>query len=83
MIRVIFSFVVVLSLMLGSARVAAASAPVIIVGASSAQCPGAQFSTIQAAVNAAAPGTIIRICPGTYSEQVSITKPSVSTDKAA
>lgn len=51
------------------------AAPISIVGANRAQCPGAQFSTIQAAVNAASAGTIIRICPGTYAEQVSITKP--------
>jgi nitrous oxidase accessory protein NosD len=47
---------------------------VSVVGTNIVECPGAQFSTIQAAVNAAAPGTIIRICAGTYPEQVSITK---------
>ena len=35
----------------------------------------AQFSTIQAAVNAAAPGSEVLVCPGTYPEQVEITKP--------
>ncbi len=38
------------------------------------QCPGAQFSTIQSAVNAANPNDTIRVCPGTYAEQVRIDK---------
>lgn len=37
------------------------------------QCPMAQYTTIQAAVNAAQPGDVIRVCPGTYPEQVTIT----------
>ena len=32
------------------------------------------YSTIQKAVNASAPGTTIRVCPGNYPEQVLITK---------
>jgi parallel beta-helix repeat protein len=32
-----------------------------------AQCPGADFTDIQSAVNAAAPGDDIRVCPGIYS----------------
>jgi pectin methylesterase-like acyl-CoA thioesterase len=56
-------------------RVAHLENPVSVVGTNPADCPGAQFSTIQAAVNAASPGTVIRICPGTYPEQVSIKKP--------
>lgn len=35
----------------------------------------AHYSTIQAAVNAAAPGSKVLVCPGTYAEQVEITKP--------
>jgi Right handed beta helix region len=35
---------------------------------------GVQFSTIQGAVNASPSGATIDICPGTYPEQVSITK---------
>jgi parallel beta-helix repeat protein len=31
-----------------------------------------QYSTIQAAVNAAAPGDKIQVCPGTYTEQVTV-----------
>jgi hypothetical protein len=38
------------------------------------QCPGSSFNTIQAAVNAASNGDTIKVCPGTYNEQVRITK---------
>jgi parallel beta-helix repeat protein len=48
--------------------------PISVVGIKSAACPNPQFSTIQAAVNAATAGTTIRICPGTYPEQVTIAK---------
>lgn len=37
-------------------------------------CPNAQFTTIQSAVNAAPPGSMIKVCRGTYVEQVTINK---------
>jgi parallel beta helix pectate lyase-like protein len=37
-------------------------------------CPGAGFSTIQSAVNAAHAGDTVNVCPGSYPEQVSINK---------
>jgi Periplasmic copper-binding protein (NosD) len=48
--------------------------------------PGTQFTTIQAAVNAASSGSTVRVCPGNYPEQIFITQPvsllgiSVATD---
>ena len=41
------------------------------------QCPTAGFTTIQAAVTAAAPGDTISICPGTYASasQILVNKP--------
>ena len=36
---------------------------------------GAQYPAIQAAVNAAPSGAIIKVCPGRYQEQVVIEKP--------
>src|SRR5690349_13445752 len=37
-----------------------------------AQCPTAQFTTVQAAVDAAGPGDDIVVCNGTYPEDVVI-----------
>ena len=37
-----------------------------------ADCPNAEFPTIQAAVDAAGPGARIKVCRGTYPEQVTI-----------
>jgi parallel beta-helix repeat protein len=49
--------------------------PAILVDDDKVQCPTAKFTSIQAAVNAANPGDTIRVCPGTYVEQVAISKP--------
>lgn len=46
----------------------------LVVGNNAAVCPSAQYATIQAGVNAAATGETIEVCPGTYPEQVTITK---------
>jgi len=48
------------------------SGSLLTVGNDLAQCPEAQYPTIQAAVNAALPGDQIKVCAGTYSEQVLI-----------
>src|ERR687885_1288135 len=47
---------------------------VLLVDDDKAQCKKADFTTIQAAVTAASPGTTILVCPGTYQESVTITK---------
>src|SRR5277367_885028 len=47
----------------------------ILVDDDKVQCPSAQFTTIQSAVNAATSGDVIRVCAGTYPEQVTISKP--------
>jgi hypothetical protein len=52
-----------------------AEAQQLIVDDDKVQCPTAQFTKIQDAVNAASPGAQIRVCPGIYREQVSISKP--------
>lgn len=45
------------------------------VGQPNTACPNAQYTTITAAVNAAAPGDAIEICPALYAEQLIITMP--------
>jgi parallel beta-helix repeat protein len=48
--------------------------PNILVDDDKVQCPTAAYTTIQAAVNAAKSGDVIRVCAGTYPEQVVIDK---------
>lgn len=67
------------------AALAAAITPQVALGASTwvvdkdkFQCPNAQFTSIQAAVNAAAPGDTIKVCPDQYNESVNVFKPGLS-----
>jgi len=53
----------------------AAGRPTLFVDDDGVQCPNADFTTIQAAVTAAAPDTMIRVCPGVYNESVVVDKP--------
>jgi parallel beta-helix repeat protein len=46
-------------------------------------CSNAEFSTISAAVAAANPGATIIVCPGTYTEDVTIEKPLTLVGSAA
>jgi parallel beta-helix repeat protein len=58
--------------------------PDIVVDDDKVQCPTAQFSSMQDAINAANPGNVIRVCPGTYREQLSIHKSlSIAADDGA
>lgn len=49
----------------------------ILVDDDGAQCPDADFNTIQAAVAAADPGAKIEVCEGTYTGTVTITKDDI------
>src|SRR5271163_3440769 len=61
-----------------------ASAAQLVVGPNKTACPNAAFSQIQAAINAANPGDYIRVCAGTYPEQLSITRPlEIDADNGA
>jgi hypothetical protein len=49
----------------------------LVVG-SGPSCPGAGYTTIQAAVTAAVAGDTIQVCPGSYNENVSINKNNIT-----
>jgi hypothetical protein len=51
-----------------------ASGARLVVSGNKVECPNAAFTHIQDAINAASPGDHIRICKGTYVEQLSIQK---------
>jgi len=53
----------------------AGQAAVLTVGQPSTPCPNAQYTTIGAAIAAAASGDTIAICPALYPEQLIVTKP--------
>lgn len=51
------------------------NAATLNVGQPNTSCPNAEYTTIGAAVKAAAPGDVIDIWPALYPEQLVITKP--------
>jgi hypothetical protein len=73
-----------LSLLFSGTVCVAVFASTLTVGKPNTSCPNAQYTSITAAVNAAAAGDVIAICPATYPEQLIITMPltlqGVSTD---
>jgi hypothetical protein len=52
-----------------------AYADTLVVDKDELQCPTVDFNSIEAAVQAAAPGDTIRVCPDVYNEEVTIDKP--------
>src|ERR671923_1470144 len=55
----------------------------LVVDNDGADCPQAQFTTINAAVAAASPGDKILVCPGVYLETVEVTKPDLRIEAQA
>ena len=39
------------------------------------ECPQADFTSVQAAIQEASPGALVRVCPGVYTEFVNVDKP--------
>jgi hypothetical protein len=66
-IRQAFTIAVLVGL-IGLVTPTAAMAAVLVVDDDGVQCPGAPYTTIQDAVNAASPGDTIDVCAGTYPE---------------
>jgi parallel beta-helix repeat protein len=62
---------------------APAFAATIVVDNDFADCPQADFNTIQAGVAAAEPGDKILVCPGTYAETVLVNKPDLRIEAQA
>lgn len=62
------------AVILGFATISPVAAEVRTVGKANSGCPSPQYPTIQAALTAASAGDEIAICPGTYAEQLVISK---------
>src|SRR5215207_3148116 len=59
-----------------SGAVATSASPsTLVVDRDRGQCGNARYTSIQAAVDAAMPGDVIRVCPDLYMENVLVDKP--------
>lgn len=76
--RIVASAAVVSGALLLAAPLAHANtSPTFTVDDNRAECPQAQFTSIEAAVLFAPAGATIKVCPGTYAEKVTAVKPVV------
>jgi pectin methylesterase-like acyl-CoA thioesterase len=57
------------------AGASAAHADTLVVDRDRAQCESAGFNSIQAAVDAARPRDLVRVCPDLYTESVTVDQP--------
>jgi parallel beta-helix repeat protein len=77
------AFAVLLGLLLPSPATGG-DKPQLVVDDDKVECPNAGFTHIQDAVDAASSGATIRVCKGTYAEQVAISKPlTIAADSGA
>jgi parallel beta-helix repeat protein len=63
------------ALAFAAANGAATKSATLVVDRDGVQCANADFSSIQAAVDAAEPGDRVRVCPDVYAETLTIDKP--------
>jgi hypothetical protein len=63
------------ALAFAAADSAATGPATLVVDRDGVQCGNADFTSIQAAVDAAQPGDLIRVCPDLYAESVTVDKP--------
>jgi nitrous oxidase accessory protein NosD len=61
---------------------ASGSASTWVVDRDGVECGNADFTSIQAAVDAAQPGDVVRVCPDVYAETVTVDKPLTLTGDA-
>ena len=71
----ILSAVSSFALAVASPAVPRPAAKQLVVDKDKVQCSRADYTSIQAAVNAASPGDTIKVCPDLYTESVNVTKP--------
>jgi nitrous oxidase accessory protein NosD len=75
---------ILVSFLVPRVRAAQDRKPDLLVDDDKVECPTATFTSIQDAINAADPGSRIRVCPGTYREQLSMNKSlSIEGDNGA
>ena len=69
------SLVLVILCVTAIARTNAVASQTHLVSTNQRICPTAQYTSIQAAIDASLPGDVINVCPGVYDEQIVISKP--------
>src|SRR3974390_1329957 len=69
------SLVLVILCVTAIVRTNAVASQTHLVSANQNICPTAEYTSIQAAIDASLPGDVINVCPGVYDEQLVISKP--------
>ena len=73
--KLVLAVLTAATLTIGGGQASASTAPTLVVDDDKVECANADFASIQAAVQAAEPGSVVRVCPGRYAESVTVDKP--------